>query len=190
MLDTAVAEPLTDHLHFVAAAADFRVKYGFVAQLLGIAEADNPDFITEAWWTNLSIIGFAATGITAQDVRRQLDSLPDTAELCNRLALQPDVRPQGTDKLYRLVDHAIHELLRHFWYLATDSLTLDGERMDGPLTHHRNIVEHFWALGLMIGTLGDEFPLPDITDQKEGRAAWRCNIYRLVLQLLGYQPAS
>jgi hypothetical protein len=172
ILDAAVANP-SKHFVFTGASSAFRQICDDIALTLGIKGATNPEFFKDAWWFNLSVAGFAATGITAEQIRTQLDALEGRTDLTSRLALQPALNGYDSDR-----------------YSSHVFLAVDGKRVYDGTVQERNAVDHALGASLMFGKLAEVVPLLETPDPEKNYPVWRYNIYRLALELLGYRPTS
>lgn len=187
LLNVAVADS-ADPMSFRTVSASFQDSCDNLGLKLGIAGVNNPEFCKQAWWFNLSAIGLTATGITAQAIQQQLDSLRP-AELTSRLAFQPDLQGRGATQLLNYLNLAVSAVLEELWWFLSDT-TLEGIKVQSAVVQERNAVDHSFGAGCMFSSLNRDFPLPGTEDESDGYNRWRYNIYRLTLQLLGYQPTS
>jgi hypothetical protein len=189
-LDTAVAEQ-PNYAALLVEDGLFCQSSDSLAERLGVLGADNLGFIKQAWRFNLASLGLAAAGITTSAVWGQLDVLERHTTLASQLAY-PVTMPQDravAAELNRRVGLAIDSVFQQFWWLLSET-TRDGVRVDSGEVQMRHANDYSYGAHLMFETLHRHHPLSGAKDKLDGFNMWRFNIYRLALQMLGYQPAN
>ncbi|HEU5122207.1 MAG TPA: hypothetical protein VFT59_05165 [Candidatus Saccharimonadales bacterium] len=184
-LDAAVVDPPRPEA-FLAASTAFQSAADELALQLGVKGADNPDDFKQAWWFNLWSAGMASTNITAENIRRQLECL-NPSGLASQLALPFELLSDRSE-LERSLGLAVESVLKELWFFYSDT-TLEGTKLNSRAQMY-NAIDWSFGAGCVFSALPNRARLSGAENEDAEYQLWRYGIYRLVLQLLGYQPAD
>lgn len=146
-----------------------------------------------ACWFYVWSAGLASTNITPEDIRQQLESpdpsgLPGQLELGYTLISNTDPSISHKDVFEGSLRQGVEAILGMMWHFFSDT-TMNGICLP-PGAQVHNAASFSFVADCMFGALHHRAPLSGDVEESVGRQLWRYEVYRLVLERLGYRPAS